>query len=244
MKKNFYTFLPILGFLICLWLLKQEKPASLGAETQVVETTLEHTHLSPHIQPSIPPDAVKSNETWVINRSAGLTLPPRPDPDAADFHGDDVILYRHQLRTSGNPILLGEGHERRNYRLYVNSPLVKPYLLSVTYPRWGNDGIQTSGGFVFIKNENPVTKIGVIIPEVRTPEDMGPGAADLLEWQILIGALSESGPYVVPVTKAKPQSLGPSVVLLMATHPDKIPASSPVIWFKFEKNGTVSLEND
>ncbi|HEY1080848.1 MAG TPA: hypothetical protein VGE29_01215 [Prosthecobacter sp.] len=202
----------------------------------------------------------ETHAAWVKERSAGLVTDQKIDPESNEPRGtvtagnltidlgETPPVYRHQLQTLECPVMLGDKHQRRSYEIYVTSFLIevdgiaKKYPLHVTYPRWVDNGIQTSGGFVFVKNENPVTKIGVILPKVKIPGDMGPGAKELLEWQILVRVNDRS--YVDTKTSAKEQTLGSDTVVLMPTHPEKIPASSSVVWFKFEKDGTVSLLDD
>lgn len=216
--------------------------------------------LQDHWRKPAAPDIEETSEAWVKERSAGLITDQKIDPESNEPRGtvtagnltidlgETPPVYRHQLRTLECPIMLGDKHQRRSYEIYVTSFLIemdgitKKYPLHVTYPRWVDNGIQTSGGFVFVKNENPVTKIGVILPKVKIPGDMGPGATELLEWQILVRVNDRS--YVDAKTLAKEQTLGSDMVVLMPTHPDKIPASLSVVWFKFEKDGTVSLLDD
>jgi hypothetical protein len=159
--------------------------------------------------------------------------------------GETPPLYRHQLKTAAYPVLLGEKHERNSFHIYAMSlhrekdGVTKEYALSVTYPKWPGPsaGLESSGGFVFNREEQPVRSIGVIVPKI-IPEDGE--TLETLDWQIQIRVNDRVGNADIP-SKAKPQLLGPAVVVLMATHPSRIPASSNVVWFKLEANGNVSL---
>lgn len=262
MKKILLIILTaVLGVFVCLWLLSPRQPAPLKPEAEAPPAKRYSDRASQNIshnyseQSPMASNGGEEIERWLSNHSAGLVISQTTDPLGYEHKGTvttaegQVIdlgetppLYRHQLRTSGYPVMLGERNERRYCYIYVVNPLSKTYLLSVTYPRWAQDGIQTSGAFVFMRNENPVTRIGVIIPEVKVPKDLGPGAAERTEWQILIGGNYSS--EVDVRTAAKPQPLGSDVVVLMPTDPAKIPESSLVVWFKFKKDGTVALLED
>lgn len=193
---------------------------------------------------------------WVQDHEAALKITQNLDP-ITNFRrgnieinggfvdlGEDPPRYIHQLKTTGSPLLLGEAHERRNFRIsavsiYSERNIVTQETpLAVIYPRWTQTtGLKTSGGFVFMKEENPVQNIGVIVPEV-VPEEGE--SLDMFEWQIQI-RMNDRASDVDLLSYAKPQYLDSSVIVLLATHPDNIPKESKVVWFKIEKNGTVSL---
>jgi len=265
MKRILLITLPVLGLLMCLWLLNQKQSAPLnpGTETRPVKPSSDRAAPSVslnHSGQAVMPDIAIDDETWLKNHSADLVIAQTFDPESNDPKGTVTVgnltidlgetppVYRNQLQASECPVMLGEKHRRRSYEIYATSLFIetdgitKKHPLHITYPRWPGAGIETSGGFVFIKDENPPTKIGVIVPAVRTPEDMGPGASELLEMQILIRVNDRD--YVDAKTTPKLQSLDSGVVVLMPTHPDKIPTSSFVAWFKFEKDGTVLLLED
>jgi hypothetical protein len=201
-----------------------------------------------------------ANEPWVTGHSAGLVISQAFDavsnePIGTVTSGSMVIglgetppIYRYQLQASGFPFMLGDKHQRQTFEIHATSLIVASggtilkYPLSVSYPRWPrqNAGLETSGGFVFMRDEVPLSKIGVIVPKV-IPE-RGESVNDS-RWQIQIRVDDKLSNADVQ-TKAKPQSLVSDVKVLMATHPENIPTSSLVVWFKFEKDGTLSLLDD
>jgi hypothetical protein len=193
---------------------------------------------------------------WIQDQDAGLIITQNFVPGTNFFRGnvkindkflnlgEDPPHYIHQLKTIGCPLMLGEEHERRNFRICAVSiysegnVYTKETALSVIYPRWTpTTGLKTSGGFVFMKEENPVHNIGVIVPEV-VPEEGE--SLDMFDWQIQI-RMNDRANDVDLLSYAKPLYLDSSVIVLLATHPDNIPKESKVVWFKIEKNGTVSL---
>ncbi len=206
-----------------------------------------------------PEDIFEKDSTtkWINTRSAGLTIAQQPglvghEPIGTVTFGNLTIdlgetppLYRCQLQTKTCPLMLGNKHQKRTFEIFAATLFITPaseaivYPLSVTYPRWPNPstGIESSGGFVFVEGESPLEKIGVLVPRV-IPEKGE--ATDMFEWQIQI-RMNDRMTSANLISKAKLQALGPEFIVLMATHPEKIPAKSFVVWFNFEKDGTVSL---
>ena len=204
---------------------------------------------------------MKEAAAWADARSAGLVFDQATGPDSpypvgtvrlGDLKfdlGETPPFYKHQLATSFHPILIGDNNNRHTFETTVMT-LAKEtggYLLkcplNVEYPSWGGDaksgepsGLETSGGLVFETDENPITRIGVLIPRVIPDSE---GAEEEHRWQIHLRANSREFAFDTR-TKAKLESLENRIVL-MATDPEKIPSASPVIWFKFEKDGSVSL---
>jgi hypothetical protein len=200
---------------------------------------------------------IEATAKWLADHSAGLIISQEPhsvthEPIGTVIFGNSKIdlgetppQFRCQLQTKTNPIMLGEKHQRRSFEIFAATILTKPdglailYPLSVTYPRWPNPntGLESSGGFVFLKSENPLQKIGVIIPRVIPEQGDNAG---MLEWQIQI-RMNDRLTEVDIVSKAKMQDLGPDYIVLLATHSNKLPSRSSVVWFNFEKDGTLSL---
>lgn len=258
MKRIFGIFLAA-GLLVFLWVLNQQsRPVLTGTERpldQITRTVSQAQH-----ERSTVSNISDTDEVWIKNHSAGLTISQTFDPVSNEAIGmvisgkrnidlgETPPVYRYQLQAAGYPIMLGDKHERRTFEIQVSSLLMEPdeaalrAPLSVRYPRWANPktGLESSGGLVFMRDEDPLTKVGVMVPKV-IPEQGD--SDDSFEWQIQI-RVNDRLSDVDARTQAKPQSLGVDVVVLMPTHPDRIPASSPVVWFKFEKDGTVSLENN
>jgi len=262
MKKTSVSLIAFAGLIIFLWFGLSRK---MSPEVDKVPKSVPSLAPAPHLPPQISTSATKPVEeivpdtdlSWLKELSAGLVISQSFDPIANEPRGtvtsgnlvidlgETPPLYRHQIQTATCPVMLGEKHERKAFHIYATSLLIdkdgatKEYPLSVSYPKWpgSNAGLETSGGFVFRRDEQPLRSIGVIVPKV-IPE-VGE-TLDMLDWQIQIFA---DNPMlnVDFLSKAKPQSLGSAVVVLMATHPDRISANSNVVWFKFEANGTVSL---
>ena len=267
MKRFFSILLAIVALFITVWLANR-RPVTTGAQTRNHTAERPFDRAVQTDQTVSPTQTVKSTvpkppypeEAWVKAHSAGLVISQAFDlqtnePTGTVRLGNVVLglgetppIYRYQLQAAGYPVMLGDKHQRRTFEIQATSLILgsdgaaMACPLSVSYPRWPgpNAGLENSGGFVFMRHETPLTKIGVIVPKV-IPEN-GESAADF-DWQIQIRVNDKLSDVDVR-TKAKPQSLGNDVTVLMATHPDNIPANSLVVWFKFEKDGTVLLLDD
>lgn len=251
MKKTITLFLVAVLTLSCIWWVSQgnnsgEIPSTPGQSNQIIRLPLNENSGNTVKDLPIP------HPTGSVT---GLVISQKFDPERNEPRGTATLgtikidlgeappYYRYQLQAVGYPLMLGDKHERRMFWIEVNSLVIGPNganiksCLLVRYPRW--EGLlSSSGGLVFDRDDIPITKIGVIVPKVIIPQGHDPEA---IEYQVDI-RMSDPLNEVDPRTKAKEQFLGTNMRVLMATHPDKIPASAPVVWFKFEKDGTVSLQ--
>jgi hypothetical protein len=262
MKKLTAYLLIVTALAAIVWwrmMPKMEQDQRKTHEIEAANANPENTGATDQQQPRLSSQGARvldESKVWIQKHDAGLSLSQQFDPSTNTLQGsvtvgngmiglgEDPPRYIHQLKTTGCPLLLGEQHERRAYVITTmsifNEPIgvTKEYPLAVTYPRWTQTtGLKTSGGLVFMKEENPVQNIGVIVPEV-VPEEGE--SLDMFEWQIQI-RMNDRASDVDLLSYAKPQYLDSSVIVLLATHPDNIPKESKVVWFKIEKNGTVSL---
>jgi hypothetical protein len=192
-------------------------------------------------------DAEQLDQAWIEARSASIIISQPVDPvtrvttgtiqqgGVVAALGETPPFYRVQLKTSKNSILLGDKDTRHHFIREVTAVRHEKGVLelepaiSVSYPR-----AALLGGFLFKREENEISQIGVIIPELKFPEGYVPMDAQAkIHIRIRDRELSTED-----LAKAVSQPLGPDTVLVMPTNTTPPPASARVLWLSIDANGS------
>jgi hypothetical protein len=155
--------------------------------------------------------------------------------------GETPPLYHYQLRSSGNPILLGEFDNRKTYERTIRSVKVVGgkvelyHELSISFPRFA-----TMGGFVFRREQNPISEVGVIIPNVTVPTGEDPSSESYIV-MVRFGRVEE---VLDPQKLAKltSQPINDDYVVLMSSAPNLKPAEARILWLKIGRDGSFEIK--
>jgi len=191
-----------------------------------------------------------SHQAWIEARSASIAITQAVDPateepvgtiklgGASGTLGETPPFYRLQLKTAKHPILLGDKDTRHHFvrqvtsvHVEANGLFLEPEIV-VNYPRSAS-----LGGFVFRKEEDQITQLGLIIPDVKVPEGDDPTSA---RWASYI-RIQDRELSAEDLAKAAPQPLGPDTVLVMPTQPGPTPATARVLWLALDANGSFAV---
>lgn len=184
------------------------------------------------------------NKAWVEGRSASIIISQTEDPitrepngtikqgDKVGALGETPPFYRIQLKTAKNSILLGERNTRHRFTRIVT--IVRPErgflelepAISVSYPREAD-----LGGFLFKREENEISQIGIILPDVKFPE----GFVPMMDQKEIYIRIRDHEISTEELAKAISQPLGPDMVLLMPTKPTPPPAKVRVLWLTLDE---------
>jgi hypothetical protein len=190
---------------------------------------------------------------WVAQRSAGIEV--NQTQQGKLYYPGSVIVkgvtfdlgetpprFQHQLAAKKCSLLLGELDNRHAYQRHLRSvrlvdgKFVMDYGFSVSYPR-----VATPGGIAFHRSESVIQTVGIIIPEIKVPPGIDPSNP---LWQVMVRT-EEDLRYLDPdvLEKLKPQPLDSSLVVLMQTHPGKMPSSARILWLAFDDSGSLVVAN-
>jgi hypothetical protein len=263
MKKTALLILLTAAVLGCVWLLW--KPAQPTLNAVLPPPPVEATRQTGPIMPANSAGASESetrpeaedagqlDQAWIEARSASIIISQTVDPvtrepngtiqqgGAVAALGETPPVYRVQLKTSKNSILLGDKNTRHHFIRWVTvvrserGVLELEPAISVSYPRAAD-----LGGFLFKREENEISQIGVIIPDVKFPEGYVPMDA---EAKIYI-RIRDREISTEDLAGAVSQSLGPDAVLLMPTQTTPPPTTARVLWLALDDNGSFAVAHN
>ena len=225
------------------------RPAPEVSQSRPSEVLSASTEPSPTAIP--PASTAQSGDLavaeWVAQRSAGIEVNQTQQgklyyPGSLTFKGVTIDLgetppmIRYQLEARKCALLLGELDNRHAYQRYLCSerlvagkPIIN-YYLSVFYQRSA-----TQGGFVFRRSESVIQTVGVIIPDIKVPAGDDPSAP---QWSVSV-RVAEHPLSPDALEKIQPQALDSNMIVLMQTHPEKMPSSARILWFEFDDSGSL-----
>ncbi len=162
-------------------------------------------------------------------------------------YDEDPPWYEHQLKTQALALVLGKRPERHRTTYMIDSLVLGntggarelPGSIRISFPNTN----ASSGGFVFVRNDIPITKIGIIIPDVSIPPGM---PVDAWEWRFEIrhyegGGLKTEYFREDQNADAVVETLDESKVVLMRTGTPPYPEKAKVLWFAIANDGTMTL---
>jgi len=260
MKKTTLYILITVAVLSSVWLLW--KPARLTLNTTLPtppEATIQQTgQIMPASTIGVSKSAIRSDaqdtaqldQAWIEARSASIVIAQTEDPvtrepngtiqqgNAVGALGETPPFYRIQLKTTKNSILLGDKDTRHRFiRTVTVVRSEKGFLdlepaISVSYPRAAD-----LGGFLFKREENDISQIGIIVPDVKFPE----GYVPMMDEREIYIRIRDREISAEDMAKAITQSLGPDIVLLMPTKITQLPTKARVLWLALDVNGSFAV---
>jgi hypothetical protein len=200
---------------------------------------------------------------WANQHSAGMIVKqllgddsyPRGSMHRGEASGDlgeTPPVYIYNLQTKALPILLGKEDDRHKFRRSINlirqeGRTLESFGIFIQVEWWRSDG---PGGFVFLRGEKTISKIGLIIPPVMPPSVSETDPNHTTEIRI-----SGSGPVVhgLPekVWEKAAEKLDHRYVVLMnapaadwraAAKTEPPPASAHILWVEFTQDGHLAAE--
>lgn len=201
---------------------------------------------------------------WANRHSAGMVVKQRLDGESyptGSMHrgeasgglGETPPVYVYNLQTKKLPILLGKRDDRHKFwrsieliRQDGNKLLGFDIFIEIQWPRW-----QGPGGFVFMRGEKTISKIGIIVPPIKRDPEVSESDPNYTTEIRVEG----KGPVVfgVPerVLKKPPEKLDERYVVLMHAPGadwrkeairEAPPESAHILWIEFTEDGRLAAD--
>ncbi len=145
--------------------------------------------------------------------------------------GEDPPRIRYVLQTSQRPILIGDKDEQRRFIRSVQSVMQTGDNLQVRsevtvfFPRGA-----TSGGFVFRRQQQAITEMGVVVPEVSIPKGDNP---DMEQYAVTVRLEHPFREITgAELLKIPVQPIDESLIVLMKTHEQNPLKSARILWLR------------
>ena len=264
MKKTALLILLTAAVLGCVWLLwKPEQPTldEAALSTPPVVTTRQTVPIVPANPVGSSSSDTKSaagvsmplHQAWIDARAASVAITQSVDPvtdepvgtikvgSASGSLGETPPFYRLQLKTAKHPILLGEKDTRHHFVRRVDSVhavggevTIVPEI-AVSYPRSAS-----VGGLLFKRDDTEISRIGIIVPQIRVPPGDDASATQLAT-SIRVGNHELSAE---DLAKATSQPIGSDTVLVVPTQTTPLPTTARVLWLALDANGSFAVAHN
>jgi hypothetical protein len=190
---------------------------------------------------------------WLTKHSAGVLLEQRSEGKLSylgtlPFNGQQVSLgeapplFHHQIKVGKTAILLGELDNRHRLVRHLHAIRDKDTALridaeiSVTSPR-----VAGSGGFVFIANDDSISRFGIIVPVAEVPAGDDPESD---QWRTSV-RLNNQGRFEKELSRDEISAIPVQEVLpawKVLMDAGSAPYTARVIWYRVEPSGEFSRE--
>lgn len=207
-------------------------------------------------QPVVVPEAVSSNvavesaeAVWLSRHSAGIAVNQTQKgklyyPGTINVGGivvdlgETPPLIHYQLKAKAGTLLLGELDDRHSFQRHLGMVRMidgKPhvsYEVSFSYPRSAS-----LGGFVFNRDDAGISRIGIIVPEIKLPSGSDASAT---QWAMSV-RIGNHELRAEDLAEAMSQPIGSDTVLVMPTQTAPLPTTAQVLWLALDANGSFAV---